>query len=68
MNEIIVNIDESLIKQFESLPSALDKKEFTPEKKALLVKYWPIKKHSEVANLLGFSVNTCLKYYRELTE
>ena len=62
-----IKIDESLIAQFEALPEAAPPKGFTEEKDALLKKYWPIKNHAEVARLLGFSTNTCLKRYRDLT-
>ena len=67
MKERIIEIDESLIAQFEALPGAAPQKEFTPEKDALLLKYWPIKNHAEVAKLMGYSTNTCLKRYRELS-
>lgn len=67
MTEKIIEIDESLMAQFESLPGVSNRGSFTKEKEALLLKYWPIKQHADVARLLGFSSNTCLKRYRELT-
>ena len=67
INKPDIEIDESLIAQFEALPEAAPPKGFTEEKDALLKKYWPIKNHAEVARLLGFSTNTCLKRFRDLT-
>lgn len=37
------------------------------EKDAALLKYWPIKRHYDVARILGHSKDTCLNRYRELT-
>ena len=44
------------------------KKEFTPEMDALLLEFWPRKKHKEVSRILGISVGTVLNRYRELTK
>jgi len=73
MDEIKVEIDEEILKAFDALPSAKGPAEidWTPQKDALLLRYWPIKKHTEVARLLGVCSTTALKAlkrYRELKE
>jgi len=66
--EIIVEIDMDILAKFESLPDASNwGYDWTPQRKQLLLKYWPIKKHMFVANLLGISTNTALKKYREFS-
>ena len=43
------------------------KKHFSSEMDELLLEFWPIKKHREVARLLGVHEDTALNRYRELT-
>lgn len=62
-----VEIDPETVALFESMPDATIRPTWTKEKEALLVKYWPIKKHAEVAKALDVSTNTALKKFRELT-
>lgn len=65
-----VEVDASLIARMEGLPEAgFTKKElFTEEMDALLLTYWPVKRHLEVAKCLGVSKDSALKRYRELTD
>ena len=48
-------ISEELAKQLEALQDSKIGKHFewTPEKDAILLKYWNIKKQSDVCNILG---------------
>lgn len=68
MNEILIS--EEMLKQFEALPDVEIGKHFewTPEKEALLLKYWKVKRQSDVCKLLGVTENPARKKYRELTE
>jgi len=70
MREVKVEIDEETLKRFEALPQAGQYREgkvWNPQEDALLLRYWPIKRHKEVADLLGVCTNTALKRYRQLT-
>jgi hypothetical protein len=67
LNGTEVEVDESVIKKFDSLPGAFGSS-FTDEQKALLLAYWPTKRHVAVAKCLGVSVDTALRWYRSLTE
>lgn len=62
-----INIDSDIIAKFESLPEKQNQGSWTPEKDALLLKYWPIKKCDEVANLFGKSVTACRDRYTKLS-
>lgn len=55
---------------FDSLPDAKTSRKyrFTKEQDAALLKYWPMKKHEDVAQLLGVATQTALRRYRELTK
>ena len=39
---------------------------FSKEDDAILMKYWGVKKQSDISRIIGYSVNTCRKRYREL--
>lgn len=65
--QILVEIDEETIKKFESIPRSKKEKSNWPEyKDALLLKYWPIKRHKDVADFLGYPVNTAKDRYEKL--
>lgn len=66
--DIEVEIDEDLIAQFEAIPPVKKKADRSEKNKILLLKYWPEKRHEDVARLLGMSVKTAEAWYRELTE
>lgn len=68
MKEQIIEIDDAIIAQFESLPEAAHRKGFTAEEDKILLRYWPEKNKEAVAKLLGFSTTSCRKRYQELTE
>ena len=54
---------------FEGLPDRPYKKKlFTKDMDEKLLRYWPIKRHTEVARLLKVSSTTAIKRYRELKE
>ena len=40
---------------------------FTPVQDKILLEYWDVKKHYEIAELIGYHVDTCRKRYQELT-
>lgn len=66
-SEIVVEIDEEAFRNLpDSGPNAIGK-QWAEKEDQMLLKYWPIKKHSEVARLLQVSSTTALKRYRELT-
>jgi hypothetical protein len=67
-----VRIDaESLLRAIENLP---DTKygpvgfEWTPELDEMLVKFWKVKRQSELCKIIGCSPNTARNRYRELTK
>ena len=60
-------IDADLIDKFEALEPAAKKPTWTPEKDALLLKYWEDKNKHAVSELLGVTPNTARKRFRELT-
>jgi len=65
-----VEIPPDLEALFDALPEGGKSnpgKTWTPAEDAILLKYWPVKKHAAVAKQLGVSANTALKRYRELT-
>jgi len=67
-DDIIVEIDEETIAQFEALPAARAHSiMWTAQQDALLLKYWPIKRHTEVARLIGACQDSCRKRYGQLT-
>ena len=41
---------------------------WTPELDEALLKYWPTKRHDQVAKILGLSQTSCIARYRHLTE
>jgi len=64
-----IKISKELEEAFDALPDGgpfKPAKEWTAEEDAILLKYWPIKKHSAVAIQLGVAENTARKRYREL--
>ena len=66
-DKIIVEIDQDIIDRFEALEEPKQVTGWwTPEREALLMKYWPIKRHAEVAKLLGKSDTTCRRKYEQL--
>jgi hypothetical protein len=69
-SEIKVEISEELIQRLEQLEDRRDGHPgwpWTPEKDAALLRFWKIKRHEDVAKVLGCSRNTALERYRELT-
>ena len=68
MREIVIS--EEMTKQLEALPDTAVGKHFewTPEKDAILLKYWNVKKQSDVCGILGVTENPARKRYKKLTE
>ena len=68
MREIIIS--EEMTKQLEALPDADVGKHFewTPEKDAILLKYWNVKRQSDICELLGITQNPARNRYRKLTK
>lgn len=67
---VTVEVDADLVKRFEELPPGSDSRvghQWTDEEDALLLKYWPVKNHQEIARILNVSATTALKRYRKLT-
>jgi hypothetical protein len=63
-----ISIDLSAL---ESLPDRGNvglKINWTPELDAALLKYWPAKRHDQVAKILGMCQTSCNARYRLLTE
>jgi len=59
-----------LRKRLEALPP-LERKygmKLNPEKLSALVEFWPLAQHRALAEELGISHTTALRYYRKLTE
>lgn len=56
--------------EFEELPDANASRAmvFSDAMDAALLKFWPVKRHSDVARLLRVSENTARKRYRELCQ
>ena len=66
-----ITIDISKIReQLDSLPepSGFNKRQWTSEEDSILIDYWNIRKHSDIARLLGVSKDTALARYRELVK
>lgn len=64
-------ISREKLELLESLQDSNEKPwaaRFSKEDDAILLKYWSVKKQSDVARIIGYSMNTCRKRYRELTE
>ena len=66
------NISETeLLERLDDLPdrhSGARVAEFTPEQDAALMKYWKVKRQSDVARIIGFCTNVCARRYNELVE
>ena len=67
MDDVLINVDPELLKKIEQLSKGSNRNPWTPEKEALLLKYWPTKNHQDLAAVLGVHVNTALNKYKELT-
>jgi hypothetical protein len=65
-----VKIDsESLLRAIESLPDSRQGPagfEWTPELDEMLVKFWKVKRQSELCKIIGCSPNTARNRYRDL--
>lgn len=40
--------------------------EFTVEKNKLLLEFWPVKKHDEISEIFGCSIDTLRRQYKKL--
>ena len=69
MNEVNIEIPADLRERLDALPVKEHPRwvNWTPEKDAALVEYWPTRRHEDVARALGVSKNTALYRYRFLT-
>jgi hypothetical protein len=47
-------------------PHSANKRTWTKEEDAILLEYWPKRKHDDVAKALGVCTDTALGRYREL--
>jgi transcription initiation factor TFIIIB Brf1 subunit/transcription initiation factor TFIIB len=68
---VSVDIDTALLERLESLPDKQTGRgghAWTEQEDAILRRYWPIKRQSDVAKVLGMSQDTCRKRYRELVD
>ena len=66
----VVEIDVSgLEAALAALPGKHDgkKRQFTEAEDKMLLKYWPTKKHRDVARIMGTCENTLRARYEELT-
>ena len=69
--DITVEITEELERKLEALENTRigpARFPWTPALDAALLKYWPVKRHMDVAKTLGCSDVVALRRYRELTE
>lgn len=67
MREIIIS--DELLQQLEELPIAKagqKKMVFTPEEDQVLLKYWGVKKQSDIARVLSKSIGVCRNRYESL--
>ena len=69
MKNIEIEIPADLRERLESLPDKTREPgiRWTAEMDAALLRYWPDKRHADVAKALGMSVNPALDRYRKLT-
>jgi len=70
MKSIEIEIPADLRERLESLPDSAQKPgiTWTPEMDAALLAYWPVKRHTDIAKILGVSENSARYRYRFLTE
>ena len=64
-------ISQEKIEILESLTNSDEKPwaaKFSAEDDAILLRYWGVKKQSDIAKVIGYSINVCRKRYRELME
>jgi hypothetical protein len=68
--KVEITIPEDLQERLDALPNKANPvwRVWTPEMDAALLKYWPIKRHIDVAKALNISAGIALKRYRELME
>jgi len=66
IEKLDIIIDADLLSKFEDLPEFRGVF-FTAQMDTLILKYWPIKQHQDVARLLKISVGTAMKRYKDLT-
>ena len=60
-----VEVSDEIIDRFERLEGG-KVSQWTAEKDALLMKYWPVKKRDDVAELLEIPRTTCANRYKYL--
>jgi hypothetical protein len=60
-------LSDNLRSELEKLQNNNNGKiEFTQEENNLLLEFWPIKKHDEIAEIFGCSIDTCRRQYKKL--
>jgi hypothetical protein len=66
-NVATVTLPADLVDQLEALPGGLMRDhEWTEQEDTILRLYWPIKRKTSVAKILGMAPETCRKRYLEL--
>lgn len=71
VGRVRVKVDKTLLEKMEALPDRVGHmkgRTWTPEEDAALLAGWPVKRHDDVARMLGVSRNTAQRRYEELTE
>ena len=72
MRDVVsVEIPEDLLAKLEALPElryGAPPFDWTKEKDAALLRYWPTRRNREVARVLGCCIDTARNRYRKLTE
>ena len=64
-----VHISKEMLEKIDAIENTekAHHKVWTKEEDEILLKYWPIKKQSELCKVMGISANTARDRYRKLT-
>jgi len=63
-----ISIDLSALEALPDKCNTGTRINWTPELDAALLKYWPVKRHDQIAKILGICQTSCVARYRQLTE
>ncbi len=66
VSRVSLHLDDAMFENLSPAGRQYACKKLSRRQEGQLLKYWPIKNHDEVAEALGISTTTALKYYRRL--